>query len=280
MRWKYLNSVRRADQQFGDLLAILERRGLLHNAVVVALSDHGEAFGADDGFMAAGLPNEDPSVVEPQQIGHGTSVFSPPQYRTVLGFRAYGAAAALFPSPRRVAEPVTLMDIAPTVLDVLRLPANGQFDGDSLLALMHGDAAASARFTDRIRFTESEYNPNGFDFRKMTPSAVAHAAMVYRVDPESDRLVVKHNMIDVILATRQYAAILGNSLAAAVPAAGAEGMYRLVCLPLQDARGNGSADPASLDRMKAALEERFAVQFTDGEASCPAPPAIATSVAR
>lgn len=262
-QWQYISSVQRADRQLGDLLAILKRKGLLDNAIVVALSDHGEAFGADDGFLAAGLPDEDPVALAPQQRGHGTSVFSPPQFRTVLGIRGYGAAAALLPPPRTVTEPVSLVDVVPTVLDLLQLPANDGFDGESLLPLMRANPGAAAHFNERIRFTESEYNPTGFDFQKMTPSAVAHAAMVYQVDPETDRLKVRGHMIDVILSTRQYAALLGDTLAAAVPD---DDGYRFVQVPLHTPSGNAQADPAQAERMRAALEQRFGIRFSPGGA--------------
>lgn len=268
LRWKYINSIQRADQQFGDLLAALERKGVLSNAIVVALSDHGEAFGAEDGFLSAGLPGEDRAVLTPQQNGHGTSVFSPPQFRTVLGFRAYGQAAGLLPGAGRIAAPVSLTDIAPTVMELLDIDAPEAFDGESLLPLVHSAPGAAAHFANRIRFTESEYNPRGFDFRKMTPSAVAHAAMVYQVDARTDRLKVREHMIDVILSTRQYAALLGDSLAAAVPDEATNGLYRFVHLPV-DSTDAGPPDPRNEARLREALEQRFGVRFSDAG---PAPP--------
>jgi hypothetical protein len=41
----YQNAVIAADRQFGALMRTLERKGLLENAIVVVLSDHGEALG-------------------------------------------------------------------------------------------------------------------------------------------------------------------------------------------------------------------------------------------
>jgi hypothetical protein len=144
------------------------------------------------------------------------------------------------------------------------------FDGASLLPLMRGEPGASESFADRIRFTESEYNPRGFDFQKMTSSAVAHAAMVYRVDPETDRLKVREHMIDVILSTRQYAALLGDSLAAAVPDDSTDGLYRFVHLPLHPTVP-ASADPRERTRLKQALEHRFRVRFSDSGPGEPKP---------
>ncbi len=256
MRWKYSNASRRADRQFGDLLAVLERKGLLANAVVVALSDHGEAFGAQDKFLSDALPGEEESVISAQEKGHGTSVFSPRQYHTVLGFRAYGTAVGLLPSPRAVDGPVSLLDIVPTLLDVLKLSATQPLDGQSLLPLFRGEPAAAAQFADRIRFTESEYNPAGFDTSNMTTSALAAAATVYRVDARTDRLQVRPELIETILSARQYAALLGDSFAAAVPKATGGSPYRFVYEP-----GTGRADPREEARLRDALEKRFGILF-------------------
>jgi arylsulfatase A-like enzyme len=41
------------DRQFGDVLAMLARKGVLDNAIVVLLSDHGEALGAENDSIIA-----------------------------------------------------------------------------------------------------------------------------------------------------------------------------------------------------------------------------------
>jgi len=256
-RWKYLNAVRRADRQFGDLLAILERKGLLANAVVVALSDHGETFSDDTDFLAQVFPHADEASLEAQRNGHGTSVFSPAQFHTVLGVRAYGPAAALLPEPRQVAGPVSLLDIAPTILDLLHLPTGDPMDGQSLLPLLRADPAAHGQFANRIRYTESEYNPTGFNVEKMTPSAIAAAAMIYRVDPRTDRLKVRPDGMRSILATRQYAALLGDTLAAAIPSGRDDGLYQFVHLK----PATEPTDPQRQARLRQALQDRFNIRF-------------------
>jgi arylsulfatase A-like enzyme len=255
VRWKYINTIRRADEQFGDLMQVLERKGLLANAIVVALSDHGEAFGPEDGFVLDALPGEDSHAVAAQEKGHGTSVFSPRQYHTVLGFRAYGNAAALLPPPHVVDEPVSLLDLAPTLLELTGTATPPDLDGASLMPLFRGDPGASRNFGSRIRFTESEYNPGGFDTSNMTESALAHAAMVYQVDPRTDRLRVRPELIGILMGTRQYAALLGDSIAGAVPQPTGGNPYRFVYRP--GAAGNAREQA----QLKAALEQRFGIQF-------------------
>ncbi len=90
----------------------------------------------------------------------------------------------------------------------------------------------------------------------MTASALAAAATVYRVDAHTDRLQVRPELIATILSTRQYAALLGNSFAAAVPKATGGNPYRFVYGPAAD-----RADPGEEARLRDALEKRFGIQF-------------------
>lgn len=256
IRWKYGSTVHRADEQFGDLLRVLDRKGLLANAIVVALSDHGEAFGHEEGFVADAIPDEDPSVIAAQETGHGTSVFSPHQYRTVLGFRGYGKASALLPPPSVVPQPVSLLDVAPTVLELVGTTTPADLDGMSLMPLFRGESGAARVFESRIRFTESEYNPGGFDISNITGSALAHAAMIYRVDPRTDRLQVRGELVGILLGTRQYAALLGDAFGGAVPQPAGGGPYRFIYRP-----GAGGRNAQEEALLRSSLEKRFGIEF-------------------
>ncbi|HTQ37344.1 MAG TPA: sulfatase-like hydrolase/transferase [Steroidobacteraceae bacterium] len=259
---QYGLAVRRADQQFGDLLAALERDGVLDNAIVVALSDHGEALGQDDDFMPDAFPGGAATAPKSWKWGHGTSVFSPTQYHVVLGIRAYGAARALFPSPAVRTEPVSLVDLTPTILDLLKIDAGQDFDGMSLAPLLRG-AAQTAQFDQRIRFTETEYNPQGFLTTHLTASALAEAVKIYRLDSVTDRLLVRDNAIDSILASRQYAALLGkHAMAIAIPDGRDDGARQFIRVP-----GTNAADAA---RLRQGLRERFGIRFADSARTKPA----------
>jgi arylsulfatase A-like enzyme len=256
----YEKAVRRADQQFGELLAMLQRRGVLDNALVVVLSDHGEALGQADDFTPAAFPGEEGAATVAQKWGHGTSVFSPHQYRVVLGIRAYGRAKGLIKRDGPVAEPVSLLDLAPTVLELLQIRSQESFDGQSLTGLLQSAPDAKAPFIGRIRFTESEYNPQGFSLDSFTPSALATAAKVYRLDPATDRITVRPDLIQWIMSTRQYAAVSGESFAAAVPRQGGGGPYRFVYAP---GPGPNTRQQQQRERLRRALEDRFGITFGD-----------------
>jgi len=76
----------------------MKQLGVLENTLIVVLSDHGEEFW-DHGRTA-----------------HGRTVY---EELTHVGFMMWGPA--LFPAAKRVKEPVQLIDIVPTVLDLLKL---------------------------------------------------------------------------------------------------------------------------------------------------------------
>ncbi|MEJ0098644.1 MAG: sulfatase-like hydrolase/transferase [Pseudomonadota bacterium] len=264
----YTLAVRRADQQFGDMLSAMERRGMLDNAIVVALSDHGEALGGSTDFMTDAFPADEGEAPKSQKWGHGTSVFSPTQYHVVLGIRAYGNARALLGQPAVLNEPVSLVDLAPTILDLLGIKSEEKFDGISLVPLLRSRETSPNDFDDRIRFTETEYNPGGFVPTHQTASAVAEAAKIYRLDSTTDRLLVRENMIESILASRQYAALLGKrAMAIAMPDGLDDGYHEFIYIP----GPNGIAASASADasRLRQALQDRFAIRFMPAEGTKP-----------
>ncbi|MCP5327696.1 MAG: sulfatase-like hydrolase/transferase [Steroidobacteraceae bacterium] len=268
----YTPAVRRLDQQFADVLAVLERKGALRNAIVVLLSDHGEAIGlpGDSPFAMSG-PIDDP-YAWPTITGHGTSVLSPHQYRVVLAIRGFGTAAQDFAATHDISVPVSLEDLAPTLNEWLSLDMHDQFDGRSLLPILNGisDPAMKSTFQSRIRFTETEFNPRGFlPGQQATSSDLADAIRVYEIDPETGRMNIRRNERAKLLRQRQYAAVRGNSMVAAVPGYYTEG-FRFIYInpergPLPrnlSERPDPEIDPTAT-QLWDALFARFAESFSD-----------------
>lgn len=254
---QYGHAVIRTDAQFGELVRVLEDAGVLQNAIVVLLSDHGEALGPDD-FLSGAFPLQTREATSFQQWGHGTSVFSPSQYRVVLAFRGFGdGAKSLGPASGREA-PVSLLDVAPTILDLLGLDSTEEFDGKSLAAMLESSGGAGVP-DDRIRFTESEYNPQGFNPADFTTSQLVSAARIYRLDPSTDRVTVRPDMLGSIMSSRQYAALLGNrAMGAAVPGIREDGRHEFIFVPLIE----GHADTASdAERLRKAIQQRFGIEL-------------------
>jgi arylsulfatase A-like enzyme len=224
MQLKYNDAVRRADEQFADVMAFLEARGVLRNAIVIVLSDHGESLNLPGDCL---LPVEQRYIAQGAvtplgMTGHGTSILSPPQFTVVLGMRGFGAAPLAQQPARVIEQPVSLEDIAPTVLDLLKLqrPA-AKFDGWSLAALLLDEPNAADGFAMRVRFSETEFNPPQLQAGANSERAVAAKnAKYYHVDPASGRLKIREDRLKALLAGRQFAAISQHRLLAAFPSGG------------------------------------------------------------
>jgi tetratricopeptide (TPR) repeat protein len=108
----YDGEVAAADAVVGDLVAELERLGVYDRAVVVLLSDHGEGLG-EHGEQEHGV------------LLHRWALQVPLLVKLPGGARA----------GERVATPVQLVDVAPTLLELAGVPLPPGLDGKSMLAL-------------------------------------------------------------------------------------------------------------------------------------------------
>jgi arylsulfatase A-like enzyme len=104
------------DRELGRMFDALAARGFLERAVVVVTADHGEEFQEHGGSM------------------HGRSLFKE-VVRVPLLLLAPGVAGG-----RRIEQPVSLLDVAPTILELAGLPAEPRFMGRSLAPLLRGAA--------------------------------------------------------------------------------------------------------------------------------------------
>jgi arylsulfatase A-like enzyme len=209
----YRAAVARADRQFGEILANLEARGMLQNAIVVVFSDHGESFSAKADSLIKPSDETLSALRAVPSWGHGTSVLTPHQYRIVLGIRAFGPARALMNGAGGVTQvAASIEDITPTVLDALKLDTKEQFDGISLLPELRAAGSMSSAVSHRVRFTETEFNPLNLvdmtnDFTVVNAKSVAEATHYYEVDPETDRIEMKSQFLESLERNRQFAAV-------------------------------------------------------------------------
>jgi arylsulfatase A-like enzyme len=125
MRRSYAGEVRYADALFGRLRGELSRLGLAPRTLVVVTSDHGEEFGE-----------------------HGSWSHSRQLYDEVLHVPLIFWAPRNLGAPRRAPGLASLVDLMPTVLDVLDVPVPPGVEGRSLL---DGTPA-----TDRVIFADVE----------------------------------------------------------------------------------------------------------------------------
>lgn len=214
----YVNVINRVDQQFTDIMSVLRDHGVLENAIVVLYSDHGESFGKQHEAL---VPDGDPlikALAATPQWGHGSTVLTAHQYKVVLGMRAFGAAAGKLPVARRISAPVSLMDIAPTLVQLAAVQTDTPYDGQSLVPLMTQDSVP-AQFVHRVRFTETEFTPVGVasPSGKVSASGIAEVARMYSIDPVTDRVEVRRENLQPMLGIRQYAAVGDEWMLVALP---------------------------------------------------------------
>jgi arylsulfatase A-like enzyme len=110
---RYDGEIRYTDRAFGEIVEMLKTRGLYERALIVVLSDHGEEFGDHGGWQ------------------HGHSFYDELLRVPLLIKFPKGRIG-----PRRVSEQVEMIDVMPTLLDFLELPAPEGLDGRSLLPLL------------------------------------------------------------------------------------------------------------------------------------------------
>ncbi len=112
---RYLGNVSVVDYAVGDILRTLNDCGLDDNTIVVYTSDHGEQMGAHYLF--------------------GKGVQYEESARVPLLMRVPGIG----PRPRRITEPVSQVDLVPTLIQLLGAEVPEGLDGYSMVPLLSGD---------------------------------------------------------------------------------------------------------------------------------------------
>jgi arylsulfatase A-like enzyme len=131
--WRYVRdlydgTIAYVDRWLGGLLDLLEERGVLDDTLIVLTSDHGEEFG-EHGSSGHGFTVYDENVLVPLIVKHPSL------------------------TARRVVPQVRLLDIAPTVTDLLGLSTPPAWQGTSLVPMMMGAEL------ELVALTENAHRP-------------------------------------------------------------------------------------------------------------------------
>lgn len=111
---RYLSEVALVDSQLARLVRVLENLGSKRSVLLIVSADHGEAFG------------------EHNSTTHGTTLYDEVLRVPMIFWRPDG-------DPRVVDEPVSLIDLGPTILDVFGQSTPGSFMGQSLAPFLFGE---------------------------------------------------------------------------------------------------------------------------------------------
>jgi hypothetical protein len=155
----YVAGISQADRAIGRLMKALEHKK--RRAVVIVYSDHGEAFG------------------EHNTKRHAISLYDEllhvPLIVHVPGVKS-----------RVVTDPVSLMDIAPTILDLMGVATPGHYMGQSLTGYLRGESPKLDRpIVAEARLKQSMILPDGF---KVIYDTQTHVVEIYDLtkDPREE----------------------------------------------------------------------------------------------
>lgn len=110
---RYLAEVRGVDTQLKRLLDLLDKKKMSKRTILIVQADHGEAFG------------------EHGSRTHGTTLYDEALHVPLM-FRIPGVAA------KRIDEPVTTLDLGPTILEIFGEPIPNAYMGQSLVGQLEG----------------------------------------------------------------------------------------------------------------------------------------------
>ncbi|HSB16572.1 MAG TPA: sulfatase-like hydrolase/transferase [Bryobacteraceae bacterium] len=136
---RYDAEIAHNDSSIERLAGKLKELGILDNTLIIVVSDHGEEFW------------------EHGWTGHGHSLY---QELTQVAWLMWNPK--MLPSPKRIGEPVQLMDLVPTVLDLLKIRPSITLKGQSLLPLLRGKTFERKTPVMASRFAHPGAKPHGF----------------------------------------------------------------------------------------------------------------------
>jgi arylsulfatase A-like enzyme len=158
----YDAEIRAVDALVGRALAAIATHLGWENALVVLTSDHGEAFGEHGSFE------------------HGNSL-----HREVLDVPLLLSAPGRLPRGRTIDALVRSIDVAPTLLAVVGVPAPAEMRGESLLPLLDEPGASRAVYAEGVLYgaTERAYTEEGF---KLLLDGDGDRVALYAIDEDPD----------------------------------------------------------------------------------------------
>jgi choline-sulfatase len=136
---RYDAEIEHNDRSFEVLVEKLRELKLLEDTVIVFVSDHGEEF-LDHGWT-----------------GHGHSLYDELTHSVWVMWNR-----KLLPTPRRIKEPVQLIDVMPTLLDLTATRAEGIMQGVSVVPLTKGMPLNRKQPVMSSRFRYANVRPTNF----------------------------------------------------------------------------------------------------------------------
>jgi hypothetical protein len=207
----YESALVKVDEQLETLLTSLREKGLLDNAIVVLLSDHGESVGWPEEVLVD-VNDPDMPVAVKRRNGHGTNVFALDQHRIFMAYKRYGTQA--FPSGERK-QRFFSYDLKSTLLDLLGAPI---YEAERSVSMVPWIKDAQLTALDRAVFLETGFTPPAINSLTIDPAEVFSQGHSYYAIGNDARLVIKGDKLDEIVRNKQRGILKGSRLLAQVNA--------------------------------------------------------------
>lgn len=226
---KYTASLHTADRQIQSFFNTLEKEQLLQNAIIIFISDHGIGLGMPGDKLTSeenyqgGQISSLPFSKQPYSIavknklsgidtsyGYSTDILSLNQYHILMAIKGAG-----LPTKQSVNDRVSLMDITPTLLSILQLPAYANADGQSLTPLFNKlpEKHINRNFFLENGFTTPEIAAVNISINKVLQSSVQSV----QFEPTTGLLYINSEAQKTLLKNKQRAILDGDWLLARYP---------------------------------------------------------------
>jgi arylsulfatase A-like enzyme len=223
----YDAAIQRLDNQFESFLKVLKQEHMLDHAIVVLLSDHGEAFALPGERLiseknytrgpnsCADIFNQLQTLADDIQpfdtsIGHGTDILSFTQYHVLLAFQYFGQSNAA----QQVDGNVSLVDVKPTILSFLKLPLLDT-DGISLEPYIENKQST---VLPRMIFLETGFTPHALTTTTISiKEAVYQNFDLFKIDHKTGHIILRPFIANQLMSTKQRAVYYGDWTLALYP---------------------------------------------------------------
>lgn len=177
----YDGEIAYVDNELGRLFDELNKDDILKNTLVIITSDHGEAFG------------------EHNEYEHGIFIYKPTLHIPLIFW-----APGLIPGGKKHNGLVSLIDIVPTIIEILNIKVKHKFDGRSLVP--------SIFYNKKIKsfehFCESYFSYNAYGFSKLIGIETDNWKYIHSPEPELYNLDKDAEEIDNVFS--KYPDIVSN----------------------------------------------------------------------